>query len=61
MSRVSSWAIRVVSLPSWYRSMRGLGIGRIKGGWSLVVGYVFVEGRADVGSPIWGISAKSAW
>ncbi len=41
--------------------MRGLGIGRIKGGWSRVVGYVSVEGGPGAGSPIWGISAKRAW
>ena len=41
--------------------MRGLGIGRINGGWSRVVGYVSVEGGLGVGSPIWGISAKRAW
>ncbi len=41
--------------------MRGLGIGRINGGWSRVVGYVSVEGGLGAGSPIWGISAKRAW
>ena len=41
--------------------MRGLGIGRMNGGWSRVVGYVSVEGGLGEGSPIWGISAKRAW
>ncbi len=41
--------------------MRGLGIGRIKGGWSRVVGYVSVEGGSGARSPIWGIPAKRAW
>ena len=40
--------------------MRGLGIGRIKGGWSRVVGYVFVVGGTGAGSPIWGMSARRA-
>ena len=41
--------------------MRGLGIGRIKGGWSRVVGYVSVEGGPGARSLVWGISAKRAW
>ena len=40
--------------------MTGLGIGRIKGGRSLVVGYVSAIGLCGVRSPIWGISAKRA-
>ena len=39
----------------------GLGIGRMNGGWSRVVGYVFAEGGLGVESPIWGSSAKRAW
>ena len=41
--------------------MRGLGIGRIKGGWSRVVGYVSVEGGPGARSLVWGISANRAW
>ena len=35
-------------------------MGRIKGGWSLVVGYVSTVCSAGVSSPIWGISARRA-
>ena len=38
--------------------MRVLGIGRIKGGWSRVVGYVSTMGVWGMGSPIWGTSAR---
>ena len=40
--------------------MRGLGIGRIKGGWSRVVWYVSAIGVWGVRSLIGGISAKRA-
>ncbi len=40
--------------------MRGLGIGRIKGGWSRVVGYVFLVGGSGAGSPNWGMSVRRA-
>jgi len=62
VSRVmrSFWVMRVSSLPSWKRSIRGLGIGRWKGGLSRVVGYVSTAGGWEVGSPMWGISARRA-
>ena len=41
-------------------SMRGLGIGRIKGGGSRVVGYVSAMGGSGERSPVWGISARRA-
>ncbi len=40
--------------------MRGLGIGRMKGGWSRVVGYVSPEGEWVGGFPICGTSARRA-
>ncbi len=40
--------------------MRGLGIGRIKGGWSPLVGYASATGGSGASSPIWGISASRA-
>ena len=40
--------------------MRDLGIGRLKGRWSCVVGYVSTLEVWGVGSPIWGMSARRA-
>ena len=40
--------------------MRGLGIGRLKGGRSRVVGYVSTLRIWGVGSPIWDISTRKA-
>ena len=56
----TSWALLVEASPSWYRSIRGLGMGRMNGGWSRVVGYVSVVGGSGARSPIWGISARRA-
>ena len=57
----SSWDLVALSSPSWYRSMRGLGIGRRKGGCDLVVGIgVFVGGAVGGLAPICGIYAVSA-
>jgi hypothetical protein len=51
----------VLASPSWYRSMRGLGIGRRNGGCDLVVGIGVFVGGAVVGlSPICGIYVVSA-
>ena len=51
----------MVVSPSWYRSMRGLGIGKRNEGCDLVVGSGVFVGRAVVGlSPICGICAMSA-
>jgi len=58
--RASYWANRMMSMRNWQRSMRGLGIGRIKRGWSRVVGYVSTEGGYTQGSPIRDISARRA-
>ena len=41
-------------------SIRGLGVGRIKGGCSHVVRYVSTMGGTGARSPIWGISARRA-
>ena len=41
-------------------SMSGLGIGRINGGWSRVVGYVSAMWESGASSPIWGISTRRA-
>ncbi len=38
----------------------GFGYREDEGGWSRVVGYVFVVGGTGAGSPIWGMSAKRA-
>ena len=40
--------------------MRGLGIGRMKGMWSRVLGYVSAMGVCGARSSIWGISARRA-
>ena len=51
----------MLTSPSWYRSMRGFGIGRRNGGCDLVVGIGVFVGGAVVGlSPICGICAVSA-
>ena len=51
----------VLASPSWYRSIRGLGIGRRNGGCDLVVGICVFVGGAVVGlSPICGIYVVSA-
>ena len=60
VSRAFCWAVRVLSSPSWERSVRGFGIGRMKGGWSRVVGKVVTEGEWRLESPICGISANRA-
>ncbi len=52
---------RVLSFPSWYRSMRGLGIGRMKRGWSRVVDICVVGDICGLGSPCCGISRYRAW
>ena len=50
----------MLASPSWYRSMRGLGIGRRNGGCDLVVGIgVFVGGVVAGLFPICGIYAVS--
>ena len=41
--------------------MRGFGIGRMKGGWSRVVGNCFVWEVCGLGSPSCGISRSRAW
>ncbi len=57
----SSCAVFVASSPSWYRSMRGFGMGRMNGGWFLVVGiFVGVCTGGAPRSPICGMCARSA-
>ena len=57
----SSWALVVLASPSWYRSMKGLGMGRRNGGCDLVVGNGVVVGDVCVGlSPICGIRVVRA-
>ena len=56
-----SWASFVLASPSWYSSMRGLGIGRMNGGCDLVVGIgVLVVSVWGGVSPICGIEAMRA-
>ena len=51
----------MLASPSWYRSMRGLGMGRRNGGCDLVVGICVFVGEGVVGLfPICGIYALSA-
>ena len=51
----------MLASPSWYRSMRGLGIGRRNGGCDLVVGIGVFVGGAVIGlSLICGIYAVRA-
>jgi hypothetical protein len=52
---------RVLPFPSWYRSIRGLGIGRMKGGWSRVVGICVAVEICGLGSPSCSISRYRAW
>ena len=52
--------VLVVSFPNWYRSIRGLGIGRRKGGWSRVVGNCLMCWAVVAMSPCGGISARRA-
>ncbi len=57
------WCVRsvVASLPSWYWSIKFCGMGRMNGGWLLMVG--FVRLCYDLWlwmSPIWGSFSVSA-
>ena len=61
VSRVFGSEDRVLSFPSWYRSMRGSGIGRMKGGWSRVVDICVVGEMCGLGSPCCGTSRYRAW
>ena len=47
--------------PSWYKSIRGFGTGRMKGGRFLVVGvFDWLCGGGWGGSPTWGMVAIRA-
>ncbi len=56
------WVLCVVDeFPSWYRSMRFLGMGSRNGGWLLVVGFVCLSmGSGFVMFPICGRSSMRA-
>ena len=61
LSSATGMEDRVIALPNWYWSMRGFGIGRMKGGWSRVVGNCLVCEVCGLGSPSCGISRSRAW